>query len=57
MPKGGLKFEFLPEREIQIFGQTEPMTKIALEVGVTVSLDKKQAAMRGCVDGTTNFTE
>ena len=29
MPKGDLKFKFLPEREIQTFGQTDLMTKIA----------------------------
>ena len=29
MPEGNLKFKFLPEREIQIFGQTDLVTKIA----------------------------
>ena len=33
MLKRDLKFEFLPEREIQIFGQTELVTKIARGVG------------------------
>ena len=33
MPKGNLKFKFLPEREIQIFGQTDLVTKIAHGVG------------------------
>ena len=28
MPEGNLKFKFLPEREIQIFGQTDLVTKI-----------------------------
>ena len=29
MPEGNLKFKFLPEREILIFGQTDLVTKIA----------------------------
>jgi len=29
MPEGNLKFKFLLEREIQIFGQTDLVTKIA----------------------------
>ena len=33
IPKGNLKFKFLPEREIQIFGQTDLVTKIARGVG------------------------
>ena len=33
MPKGNLKFKFLPEWEIQIFGQTDLVTKIARGVG------------------------
>mgnify|MGYP000220582599 CR=1 FL=1 len=57
MPEGNLKFKFLPEREIQIFGQTDLVTKIARRGGVTVSFDKKQAATLGCVDWTTNFAE
>ena len=33
MPEGNLKFKFLPEREIQILGQTDLVTKIARRVG------------------------
>jgi len=33
MPKGNLKFKFFPEREIQIFGQADLVTKIARGVG------------------------
>ena len=29
MPQGNFKFKFLTEREIQIFGQTDLVTKIA----------------------------
>ena len=55
MPKGNLKFKFLPEREIQIFGETDLVTKTCPRGGVIVSFDKKQAPTLGCV--TTNFTE
>ena len=43
MPEGNLKFKFLPEREIQVFSETDLVAKIARGVG--------------CVDSTTNFTE
>ena len=33
MPKVELKFKFLPEREIQIFGQTDLGTKITRGMG------------------------
>ena len=33
MPEGNLKFKFFPEREIQIFGQTDLGIKIARRVG------------------------
>ena len=57
MSKGDLKFKSLAERKIQIFGQTNLVTKNGPHVGVTVSFGKKQAATQGGVDGTTNFTE
>ena len=33
MPKGDLKSKFQPEREIQIFGETDLLTKIVRGVG------------------------
>ena len=33
MPEGDLKFKFLPEREIQVSGQTDVVTKIARVMG------------------------
>ena len=33
MTEGNLKFKFIPEREIQIFGQTDLVTKIPRGVG------------------------
>ena len=33
MPNWNLKFKFLPEREIQIFGKTNLVTEIARGVG------------------------
>ena len=40
MPKGNLKFKFLPEQEIQLFCETDLVTKTCPRGGVTVSFDK-----------------
>ena len=55
MPKINSKLKFLPEREIQIFGETDLVTKTCRRGGVRVSFDQKQAATLGCVK--TNFTK
>ena len=46
MPKGNLKFKFLPEREIQIFGQTDLVIKIARGVGQQFHLTRNKQLRR-----------
>ena len=47
MPKGDLKFNFLPEQEIQIFGQTDLVTKIVCGVGQQFHLTRNKQPRRG----------